>query len=110
VISVSYYHSISEDLYAAALRSYDDNVGSSLGKIRAEISKALRLTSAETYQKLISLYYDGFIRLDQDLRGLVMGNSNNWHAHNQYAVFELSEKIDDTLNNLAAELQLKGKN
>jgi hypothetical protein len=107
-IAVTYYHSYSDQkLYAAALESYHANVGTVLGKIRAEISKSLRLASLDTYQELKKLYYDQLINLDLRLRQLVEGKKTEWYEVNQFAVFELSDIVDATLNKLAKELQLK---
>jgi hypothetical protein len=107
-IAVTYYHSYSDQkLYAAALERYHANVGSVLGKIRAEISKSLRLASLDTYQELKKLYYDHLINLDLRLRQLVEGAKADWHGVNQFAVFELSNIVDAALNKLAQELLLK---
>ena len=108
-IAVSYYHSLkSQDLYTTALKKYDDAVGTRLGKIRAEISKAVRLTTPETFQELKDFYNKEILGLDRRLRGLIEGHAKDWHEFNEFAVFELSEKVDNTLNRLAQDLQLKG--
>lgn len=109
-IAVTYYHSFGDqDLYAAAIKNYDKKVATLLGEIRAEISKALRLTSPETYEKLKDLYYEKLVDgLDKDLRALREGKKDDWHAINQFAVFELSETVDNVLSDLAKELKLQG--
>jgi len=111
-IDVSFYHQFkkSNNLYIAAAKNYDEKAGAILGKIRAEVSKALRLTSPETYQKLKNLYYKELLRLDLRLRNLIDGRASDWSDFNQYAVYNLSEIVDNVLNDLAKELQLKGRN
>lgn len=107
-IEITFYHGRPDKtLYTTAYDKYHANAGALLGKIRAEISKSLRLASRETYEGLRRLYYDQLLTLDQRLTELMEGRKNDWHAVNQFSVFELSEIVDGTLNRLAAELQLK---
>jgi hypothetical protein len=106
-IEVTYYHGRNDSaLYDKALHKYEENAGNVLGKVRAEISKALRLTSAETYTELKELYYDGLLTLDIRLRDLIEGQANDWVEFNQYAVYEFADRVDNVLRNLADELRL----
>jgi len=108
-IEVSYYQaSKDQSLYQNALKKYDEQVGSVLGRIRAEISKALRLTSDGTYAGLKDLYYKGLLDLDMRLRSLVEGRDSKWLDFNRYAVYDFAERVDNALNALAKELRLKG--
>jgi len=109
-IDVSYYRFVKDqNLYAAASKKYEEKAGTILSKIRAEISKSLRLTSIEMYQKLKNLYYKELLGLDLRLRNLVDGHDNKWTEFNKYAVGELSEIVDTILNDLAKELKLKSE-
>jgi len=114
-IEVSYFDPVDQrELYATAVKKYQETAGGLFSKMRAEISKALRLTTAETYQELKDLYYEQLLPLDVELNSLIKKQTigepkiNGWHEFNQFAVFELSEMVDNTLDNLARELRLKG--
>ena len=108
-IEVSYYTAAGDrTLYEKALHKYDESSGDLLGKIRAEVSKSLRLTSVPTYNALKELYYDGLLDLDIRLRKLIEGHERDWSRFNRYAVYEFSERVDNVLNNLAEELRLNG--
>jgi hypothetical protein len=115
LIEVPYYHQFPErkELYANALKNYEANSGRLLSKIRAEISKALRLTPYPVYQELKGLYYKELLRLDLKVSQLATSDKRHqddtggWHALNQYAVGELSEIVDKIIDKLASELSLK---
>jgi hypothetical protein len=116
-IEVSYYDPTGQQkLYASAVEKYHEKIGPLLSKIRAEISKALRLTSPQTYQEFKELYYQHLLPLDVKLNSLIKAQKigaekvNGWHEFNEFAVFTLSEMVDNALNNLAKELRLKGGN
>lgn len=107
-IEVTYYQPHEDQTnYIAAVATYDAKAGHLLGKIRAEISKSLRLTSLETYDSLIALYYDDLIELDVNLRMLIEGESDDWLNLNQYAVYDLSANVDNVINELARQTNLK---
>lgn len=107
-IEITYYHGQSnEKLYTTAYEKYHANAGALLSKIRAEISKSLRLASRETYEELKRLYYKELLKLDQRLTELTEGRATDWLEVNQYSVYALAEIVDGTLNRLATELQLK---
>jgi hypothetical protein len=113
-IEVSYFDPVDQsELYSEAVKEYNKKAGSSFAKIRAEISKALHLTSADTYKDLRKLYYEELLTLDVKLNILRKKQSatdtklQEWLSFNQYAVYDLADKIDETLNNLAKELRLK---
>ncbi|MBD3886373.1 hypothetical protein IFO70_32315 [Phormidium tenue FACHB-886] len=113
-IEVSYFNPIEQsDLYSAAAKEYDKRTGAIFAKIRAEISKALHLTSTDTYQELRELYYKELIPLDMKLYGLMKKQRDakqkipDWKHFNENTVHDLGDVIDNTLNNLAKELRLK---
>jgi len=107
-IDVSYYRfAKDENLYRAAAQKYDNRSAKLLSHIRAEISKSLRLASPQMYERLKELYNKEMLGLDLRLRNLMEGHKNDWSAFNQYAVWELSERVDNVLNDLAADLELK---
>lgn len=113
LIEVPYYRQFPErDLFATALKAYEENSGKILRKIRAEISKALRLTPHPIYQELKDLYYKQLLPLDLKVSQFASAAKNQdmtreWHELNQYVVYELSEIVDQIIDKLANELKLK---
>jgi type II secretory pathway pseudopilin PulG len=114
-IEVSYFHPIEQmALYSAASEQYEQKTSTTFAKIRAEISKALHLTSAETYENLKQLYYEQLLPLDVSLSRLMREQLSatvrvaGWGDFNKYAVYTLADIIDGTLDKLAGELRLKG--
>jgi hypothetical protein len=119
LIAVPYYRQFPErDLFPAALKAYEENAGRLLGKIRAEISKSLRLTPYPIYQEIKKLYYQQLLSIDLKVSQLAAWDASNqqnktageWQKLNRYAVSELSETVDDFIDKLASELQLKATN
>jgi hypothetical protein len=113
-IEVSYFDPIEQcELYSTAVKEYDKRTGAVFARIRAEISKALYLTKADTYQGLKRLYYEDLIALDMELYRLMKKQRTNeqkipdWTQFNENTVCHLGNVIDSTLNNLAEELRLK---
>jgi membrane-associated HD superfamily phosphohydrolase len=113
-IEVSYFNPVDQfDLYSAAVKEYDSKTGSTFAKIRAEISKALHLTTKDIYEELKQLYYGELLPIDKKLCSLMEKQRasderiTEWSEFNRYAVYTLADKIDETLNNLAKELRLK---
>ncbi len=116
LIEVPYYRQFPErDRYAPALRAYEENAGKLLGRIRAEISKALRLTPSSIYQEWKELYYEELLPLDLRLSQLATSDKRNqdktgeWSKLLQYSVNELSEIVDKIIDKLANELELKAR-
>lgn len=115
-IAVSYYHQFNlGDQYQKATKQYLDEAGTLLSKVRAEISKSLRLCSQETYEKLKQLYYDRLLRLDKDLTALIADPDRrhvggpSWQAFNEDAVYKLSQEVDNIIHDLAREFGLTGQ-
>lgn len=114
LIGVPYYRQFEgRDLYAPSLKAYEDGAGNLLGKIRAEISKALRLTPRSTYQRLKDFYYEHLLELDLKVSVLAQRDkagaevSDEWSQLQRFAVEELSEIVDKLIDDLASELELK---
>jgi type II secretory pathway pseudopilin PulG len=116
LIEVPYFRQFDRDeLYPNAVKIYDENSGRLLGKIRAEISKALRLTPYSIYEELKKLYYDELLQVDLKVSQLATSDkkkkdrTGEWRDLNHYAVYELSEKVDKIIDKLACELNLKAR-
>ena len=115
-IAVSYYRQFGlGDEYQHASKAYLDNAGTLLGKIRAEISKSLRLASRDAYDALKNVYYEKLLKFDLELTSLIehpdrseQTSGSTWQSVNRYAVFGLSEEVDKTIDFLALEFGLKG--
>ena len=106
-IDVTYYQPHEDQTnYVAALAAYDAKTGDVLGNIRSEISKSLRLTSLDTYNLLIQMYYSELIEVDVNLRMLIEGDTEDWLEFNQYLVYELSAKVDQLIYDLGVEMEL----
>jgi hypothetical protein len=116
-IAVSYYHQFGlGDQYQRASKDYLDNAGKLLGKIRAEISKSLRLASPDMYEALKVFYRMRLLALDLDLTGLIERpdrsaqiQGSTWQSFHDDAVYGLSEEVDNIINSLASEFGLKGQ-
>ncbi len=116
LITVPYYRQFkNRDRFQSALETYEEQAGHLLGKIRAEISKALHLTPAPVFRALNQLYYDQLLPLDLRISHLAAldaarGNADQeWAELHKFAIEELSEILDRALDDLASELNLKAK-
>lgn len=114
LIEVPYCRQFPErNLYPAALKKYEENSGRLLSKIRAEISKALRLTPYNIYEELKKFYYQQLLQLDLTVSQLATSDTRKqdkigeWEQLNRYAVGDLSEIVDNIIDKLASELSLK---
>lgn len=96
--------------YDLARRQYDENVWDILNEFRAEISRSRRLVSERAYERLGSLY--NYVVHDIDVKisdiigqdGLDVKKSRE--MADRFSV-EVSKKLDDALDDLASELNLK---
>ncbi len=101
------------DLYSAAIKAYEENSGKLLGRIRAEISKSIRLVSPQVYQQLKDLYYKDLLSVDLKLGQLITNNNESegytheWNDVLTYVRDNLADKVDAIIDNLASELKLK---
>jgi hypothetical protein len=109
-LEVTYYATRrDEEKFQDAWRVYDASSWDYFGKIRAEISKARRLTSPETHDALLSVYDAWFMGFDLDLtsaaRSYKVGDPAWPDLHNRI-YGEGVVRIDGALTDLAEELQL----
>jgi hypothetical protein len=111
--SVPYYRQFEgRDLYPSALEAYEKDAVPLLGKIRAEISKALRLTERTTYEHL-KRFYEQLLELDLKTSLLAQRDkagrdvSAEWSSLQSFVMDKLSEEIDKTIDDLAREVRLK---
>jgi hypothetical protein len=114
LIAVPYYRQFEgRDLYSPALKAYEKGAGNLLGRIRAEISKALRLTPRFMYQRLKDFYYKRLLELDLKVSMLAQRDKaganvqDEWSELQRFAVYELSEIVDKLIDDLAKALGLK---
>jgi hypothetical protein len=111
-IAVSYYKiNLDENKYQSAVEEYDEKSWTYFGTIRTEISKALYLTSIETYDALLHHYTKELIPLDSSLMHLIRGNvaHENWTVHHNHVQGSMGNKTDQALGLLAEELRLSKK-
>lgn len=111
-IAVSYYkYHNDETKYENALKDYDEKAWVYFGTIRTEISKALYLTSSETYHALLGLYIKYLIPLDSSLMRLVRKNAKHeeWTVHHDNVQGSIENKTEQVLDLLAEELRLSKK-
>lgn len=110
-LEVTYYaQQRNQEKFEAAWRVYDDEAWSYFGKIRAEISKARRLASAETHADLQRVYREWFMGFDARLVAQVASGRDladeSWLDLHAQVSGEGAELVDDVLNRLAEELRL----
>ena len=112
LVAVPYWRQFPErNMYPAALKAYEENKGKSLGRIRAEISKSLRLVPQDVFQELWGLYQQ-LLPWDLELTQLAASEGHHdradeWRKLHQYALNDLAKIIDATIDKLASELDLK---
>lgn len=132
LIAVPYYRQFKvRDLYTPALNAYHERAGEILGRIRAEISKSLRLVPQPMFQRIKAFYYDELLRIDMKLTSLadrstlykqnvelsefqrsIVNTSSElddeaWSELHRFAVHELSEHVDQLIDDLAKAIELK---
>jgi hypothetical protein len=110
-LAVSYYKIHHDEVkYENALKEYDEKAWMYFATLRAEISKALYLTSSETYHSLLGLYKRELISLDSSLMRLVREDAKHeeWTAHHDFQG-SIANKTDQVLDLLAEELRLSKK-
>jgi len=112
-LTVSYYKlNASDEKYQNALQEYDAKAWSYFSNIRIELSKAHRLTSADTYQMLYDFYRDWLIEMDAILMALVKNNVSieEWREYHDAFQATIGEKTDPILNRLSEEFHLGKQN
>lgn len=98
--------------YEAAKTQYEDSVWEILNEFRTEISRARRLVSEGAFRNLNSLYDYVVHDIDSKVSALIVDDKYDIQGCRQMAErfsVEVSDKLDDALNELATELQLKIK-
>ena len=108
-LSVSYYKVNQEqEKYEIAFKEYDEKVWMYFGKIRSEISKAVRLTSSDVYQALLNFYITWLIHTDVKLVTLTRKDASceEWKIHHKFVFQSLTNEIDEIISLLAEELKL----
>jgi hypothetical protein len=100
---------VSEKRYDLAQKKYDDQSWIFFREISVEISKAIRLTSKETYDLLQELYREELIPLDERLVSLIKNSSasnEEWVEFHEYIRVTVAPKRDVVIDALARELSL----
>jgi hypothetical protein len=107
-VAVPYFRQFDKDIYTSAASKYNQNSPELIGRIRAEISKSLRLVPNKTFESLKHLYYDDILyRADLELTSLIKDKSDKWSEFHNYILRDFAVKIDTTIDSLAIELKLK---
>ena len=98
--------------YSLAKKQYEENVWDILNEFRTEISRSRRLVSEHAYERLDSLYK--YVVLDLDVRITDVIRADKLDIEKSRAIaerfsVEVSKKLDDAIDALASELNLKVK-
>lgn len=115
-LEVTYYAERGDwEKFRAATEKYDAEGWEYFVKIRAEISKAHRLTSPRLRDALLRVYTDWFMSFDNELMravrdatesGTTVGDSRAWSALHQRISADGGRQVEDVLTALAEELHL----
>jgi len=110
-INVSFYRLNGDETdFQTAVERYQNNSGTLLGQIRAELSISRRLVSPEMYQRLAGLYFDTLLPIDSSLEWLIKHGAetldNEWQEQHDQSFGGAQTQIDEVLNELAVELRL----
>ena len=100
------------DRYSDAAKNYEENVWDVLDQFRTEISRSRRLVSERAYERLDSLYDYVVHDLDVKITNVICGGGVDVEESSALAKrfsIEVSRRIDDAIDELAAELHLKVK-
>ena len=104
-----YAASGNEERFDAAWQEWDEESWLLFGRLRAEISKARRLTSPTIHAELLNVHDFWFRRFSLELEGMVrrrnLGTGESVDFHNR-TYRENTQLIDDALTHLAEELRL----
>jgi hypothetical protein len=98
-----------EERFDAAWKEWDEESWLLFGRLRAEISKARRLTSPAVHEELLNVHEFWFRKFSLELEGMVrrrdIGTGESVDFHNR-TYRENTNLIDDALTRLAEELRL----
>jgi len=101
-----------ESQYAAAVKEYEAEIWNVLTRVRNQTSKSRRLISEQVYHQLVAMY-DQIAQFDGRLDVIVRGDTTPKDRAEALAPLqrelrvELTNKIDELLDVLAREVQLK---
>lgn len=108
------YYGAKEDVdqYQLARKLYDETVWDILNEFRAQISRSRRLISEQAYQRLNDLYRYVVHDIDLEISRIIGKEQPDvkfcQEMSERFSV-EVSRKLDDALDDLASELNLKVK-
>lgn len=108
------YYGAQENMecYDLAKKQYDESVWDILNEFRAEISRSRRLVSERAYERLDSLYeyvvHDIDVKISDIIRADALDVKKSKEIAERFSV-EVSKKLDDAIDDLASELDLKVK-
>jgi hypothetical protein len=98
--------------YEVARKQYDDEVWDILNDFRTEISRSRRLVSERAYERLNALYeyvvHDLDMQISEIIRAETLDAAKSGEIAERFTV-EVSKKLDDAIDDLASELNLKVK-
>jgi hypothetical protein len=112
-IRVTYYGASDhqQEMFVTAKNLYDEHIWEGINQVRNEVSRSRRLVSEAAYRRLLTLYSD-MVELDQQLSLCCnqpdFGRMESLHELNHLIFTEWTKRIDDTMDDLASELKLKG--
>lgn len=96
--------------YDLARKQYDESVWDILNEFRAEISRSRRLVSERAYERLDSLYnyvvHDIDVKISDIIRTEELDIKKSREMAERFSA-EVSKKLDDAIDDLASELNLK---
>ena len=96
--------------YDLARKQYDESVWDILQDFRAEISRSRRLVSENAFEKLNKLYGYVVYEIDQEISDLIKMEELDVERAIEIAQRfseEVSKRLDDAIDDLASELNLK---
>jgi hypothetical protein len=101
-----------KERYEIAKRQYDENIWDILNGFRTEISKSRRLVSERAYERLDALY--NYIVGDIDIKITSLMSRESIDAKESGVIAErfsreVTQKLDDAIDDLASELRLKAR-
>jgi hypothetical protein len=96
--------------YSLAKKQYEEDVWDILNEFRTEISRSRRLVSERAYERLDSLYkyvvHDLDVKITNVIRDGGMDIEESSTLAQRFSV-EVSKELDDAIDDLASELNLK---
>ena len=110
---VVYYGALEDtERYQLARKQYEENVWDILNELRAEISRSRRLISEHAYAELNSLYEYVVHDIDVKISNIIHADNLDIKKSEEIAerfTSEVSTRLDEALDDLASEVNLKVK-